>query len=137
MRATLTLVSVVLLSISFSLSGWLWYQLREANASLNGYVVSTNYSAILEARRVEGMLREDDNSAAFSHLQRNRDVFVLTLKSVRSAISEPSWRSSPNDYAVEQADRALREEAAYRGAVGESDGTLAGQVLEALASYRQ
>jgi hypothetical protein len=50
----------VLLSISLLLSSWLWYQLRESNASLNGYVVSTNYRA----------------------------------------------------YAVEQADRALRDEAA-------------------------
>jgi len=133
MRIALT----VLLGISLSLSGWLWYQLREANASLNGYVVSTNYSALMEARRVEGMLREDDPSAAFAHLQRNRDVFVLTLKDVRSAISQPSWRWSPNGYAVEQAERALRDEAAYRAKVGESDGTLATQVLEALASYRE
>jgi hypothetical protein len=59
------------------------------------------------------------------------------LKDVRSAISEPSWRWSPKGYAVEQADRALRDEAAYRATVGESDGTLATQVLEALASYRE
>jgi hypothetical protein len=131
------IVLTVLLSISLLLSSWLWYQLREANASLNGYVVSANYSALMEARRVEGMLREDDTSAAFDHLQRNRDVFVLTLKDVRSAISEPSWRWSPKGYAVEQADRALRDEAAYRATVGESDGTLATQVLEALASYRE
>ena len=127
----------VLLSISLLLSSWLWYQLRETNASLNGYVVSTNYSALMEARRVEGILRENDISAALAHFQRNRDVFVLTLKDVRSAISKPSWRWSPNAYAVEQADRALRDEAAYRATVGESDGRLATQVLEALASYRE
>ena len=128
---------IVILAISTALSGWLWYQLREANASLNGYVVSSNYSALLEARRIEQMLREEDTSAAFAHLQRNRDVFVLTLKDVRSHISEPSWRWSPNAYAVEQADRTLRDEVAYRRTVGESDGQLAGQVMEALASYRE
>ena len=128
---------IVILAISTALSGWLWYQLREANASLNGYVVSSNYSALLEARRIEQMLREEDTSAAFAHLQRNRDVFVLTLKDVRSAISEPSWRWSANRYAVDQADRALRDEAAYRATVAESDGTLATQVVEALASYRE
>jgi len=132
MRIALT----ILLGISLSLSGWLWYQLREANTSLNQYVVSSNYSALMEARRIEGMLREGDTSGAFAHLQRNRDVFVLTLKNVRSAISEPSWRWSPNGYAVEQSDRALRDEAAYRRTVGESDGRLARQVLDALASYR-
>ena len=120
------IVLTVLLAISISVSGWLWYQLREANASFNGYVVSSNYSALLEARRIEGMLRQDDTSAAFAHLQRNRDVFVLTLKSVRSGISQPSWRWSPNPYAVEQADRVLRDEVAYRRTVGESDGQLAG-----------
>lgn len=133
MRIALT----VLLGISLLLSGWLWYQLREANAAFSGHVVSTNTSALMEARRIEGMLRGDDTSAAFAHLQRNRDVFVLTLKDVRSAIAEPSWRWSPNGYAVEQADRALREEAAYRATVGQSDGGLATQVLEALASYRE
>jgi hypothetical protein len=132
------IVLTVLLAISVSLSVWLWYQVREANAQVVSYVITSDHSKLMGARRIEGMLREGDAPAAFAELQKIRDVYVLELKSVRSGPSDASWLWPPRRAdQIETADRALREEAAYRTTFGESDGRLATQVVEALASYRE
>jgi hypothetical protein len=132
------IVLTVLFAVSVSLSGWLWYQLREANTSQVSHVITVDHSRLMGARRIEGMLREGDASAALAELQKIRDVFVLELKSVRSGPSDPPWLWPPRTGdQIERADRALSEEAAYRTTFGESDGPLATQVVEALASYRE
>jgi hypothetical protein len=130
MRIALASVFIVLAG----LSAWLWYQVREAHDSWSAYVVQTADSQLVEARRIEAMLRQGAVDEALDHLQRNRDVFVLSLASVQSATSEPSWRWSSTPVR-ERAISALREEAEYRRTVGGSNSAIAEQVQAALEPF--
>ena len=127
--------SVGLATLFAALSIWMLVELRDTWHSFNQYVVSIEYSRLAQARKLEGMLREGRIDDAFSHLQRNRDVYVVGLPDVISAIEKPSWRWKRNTFAVEQATKTLRIEAEYRRTHGQSDGKLAVQAAKALEGY--
>lgn len=133
MRAFVVFVTMALLTGA----GWLWYQVRDAHDSWSSYVVQTEESRLVEARRVEEMLRDGRVEEALGHLQRNRDVFVLQMASTRSAIDMASWRWNRNEHTLERAATALREEAEYRNAVGDSNSRIAQQVQIVLDEFKQ
>ena len=124
------------LTIVFAaLSVWMWIELRDTWQMFYGHVVSTEYSRLMQARKLEEMLREGRTDDALSHIQRNRDLFVLTLRDVLSATESPiyCWRLHPST--VDKAIQTLQSEAEYRRIHGQSEGLLADQVAEALEGY--
>lgn len=127
--------SIGLTTLFAALSIWMLVELRDTWHSFNQYVVSTKYSRLAQAREIEGMLREGRIDDAFSRLQRNRDLYVVGLPNLISAIEKPSWRWKRNTFAVEQATNTLRIEAKYRRTHGQSDGILAVQAAKALEGY--
>jgi len=131
MKVATTGLTILLVALSI----WMWVELRDTWHSFNQHVVSTEYSRLAQARKLEGMLREGRIDDALSHLQRNRDVYVIGLPEVISAIDKPSWRWKRNTQAVEQARKTLRIDAEYRRTHGQSDGKLADQAAKALEGY--
>ena len=128
-------LAIALCATPLLLSVWLLYQVRSVNETLNSQVVSEYQSQLIEARRIEDMLRAGRLDDALAHLQRNRDIFVVSLSSVHQSISEPSWRWPKSDHIVQRIDSSLSDEARYRDRVGQSDGVLARQVYEVLSEY--
>jgi hypothetical protein len=129
-KLILICVSVALLA----LSSWLGYQLREANRSCHSVLVSHDTSQLWTSRRLEEELREGRVSDALARLRDLRDVGVVTLSWAVAA--DPGWRRSRDAHVVARAEQAFRDEAAYRSAVGESDGRLSEQATTVLSAYR-
>jgi hypothetical protein len=70
-------------------------------------------------------------------LARLRDLRDGTVVSLSWAVSaEPGWQRASDAYVIGRAEQAFRDEAAYRSAVGESDGRLSEQATAVLAAYR-
>jgi len=130
-------VVVVVIIVSVVTVGWLFYQVRDAHDTWSTYTVQTGQSRLAEARRVEAMLRDGRIDQALAHLQRNRDLFVLQLASTRSAIDAGSWRWSRNQQTLDNAASALRSEAEYRRAIGESNSRVSEQVKTVLDEFKQ
>ena len=129
-------MKLVLIGISVALLGgssWLWYQLREANASCNSMVVSTYSSELHLARRLEQQLREGRAGDALAQLQDWRDTNVVALS---WALDAPDWQRSPRPDVITRGEKAFRDEAVYRSAVGESEGRISAQATAVLAAYR-
>ncbi len=131
MKFVTTGIAIVFAAVSI----WIWMELRETWKIYNSYVVQTEDSRLKQARILDEMLQEGRTEDALSHLQRNRDVFVLTLRDVREAIDKPSWRWKRNTWVVEMATEALQSEAEYRRTHGQSEGKLSDQVAKALEGF--
>ena len=129
-------VATIGLTIFFAaLSIWMWMELRHMWQNFNGHIVTTGYSQLMEARKLEEILREGRTDDALSHIQRNRDLFVLTLRDVLSATESPIYRWRLHPSTVDKAIQTLQSEAEYRRIHGQSEGLLADQVAEALEGY--
>ena len=128
------LILVGVFVASLALSSWLWHQLREANGSCNNFAVSSYTSQLQNARRLEEKLRQGRVVDALARLQDLRDVNVVSLSWAQSA--EPDWQYSPHAGVATRAEQAFRDEAAYRRAVGESNGRISEQAAAVLAAYR-
>jgi hypothetical protein len=119
-----------------ALSAWLWSQLRAGHDSFNSYIVSQHSSQLLDAQRLEDLLRAGRVSDALAHLQNRRDGTVVALNWAVSATTPPNWRWPHNAATLARAGEAFRDELAYRGAVGESSGRLGSQAAAVLADHR-
>jgi len=114
-----------------------WHQYRNVHDECYSSMAQIERSRLTEARKVESMLRDGKIEDALAILQTSRDLRVLRLADIRSAIDMGSWRWSRDEKTLEKAESALREEAEYRQTNGDSNTKIADQVNQRLQEFRQ
>ena len=118
-------------------TGFFWHSMRDVYESFASYSVDAEYSRIMQAQKIETMLREGQVDGALARLQGHRDLAVVQLGQMKPHIDTTTWRMSRSQYAIDKLDTAIETEVEYRRVNGETSSKLAEQARRVLESYEE
>lgn len=119
----------------FGTTGFFWNSMRDVYETFSSYSVDGYHSQIVEAQKLETMLREGSVDAVLARLQRNRDSAIVQLGQMRRHIDAATWRMGRNQYTIDKLDAAIEKEVEYRRVNGETSGKLSDQVRSVLEAF--
>ena len=133
MKATLVTVTLGLLGTT----GFFWHSMRDVYGTFSSYSVDIYHSRILQAQKLETLLREGSVDEALALLQRNRDSAVVQLGQMRPHIDAATWRMGRDQFIIDKLDSAMNKEVEYRLVNGQTSSRLADQARNVLESYEE